>query len=1156
MSIQAANPHINATVTASAGSGKTYMLVTRIVRLLLDGAEPGSILALTFTRKAAAEMQQRLSERLYQLATVNDEKLLELLDALNLSHDYRERARNLYENHQYCDYPVRTLTFHSFCQDLLTRFALEADVPPDFDLLESSELLTLQAREALFSEATLDMQGELAQHLEQLMQLTGGLFNLDKVLNSFLQHRSDWWAYTDTHHNNNETINNNVDYASRRIAQRLELDTDQLDEDLHYAAFFSQSTVEQLKTYAKLLALNPTKTNLQKADRLALSLVSETFDRDSFTEIYDCFIKKDGDARILKDTPTLRKKLGNDSAETLLELHQRIPARILNTLEVLKKIHTYQLNAHWFYCGEKYIEHYQLLKRQQRLLDFTDLEWRSYKLLQSSENALWIQYKLDQRIQHLLIDEFQDTNPTQWQLILPLLEEMAAAESEKNRSVFLVGDEKQSIYSFRRAKPELQQQATDWLTQHLNAQAFPLNKSWRSSQIIIDVVNAVFQQNEFKLKLPAFIEHQTHLQALPGKVEALPLWHMNDLDNKAQGTYCRNPLKQPRAETPGIHQQEAQQIAQHIKQLIKDKTPVVEGRTSRRANYNDIFILVRKRAHVADYERALREAGIAYLGTNKGTFLSCLEIQDMLALLNTLLSPFNNLALAQVLKSPLFSASDEHLQLIAAIKKGNWFERLEHLTNELNDQHPLFRAWHYLNKWRELTGRIPVHDLLDKIFADADVLERYHRSTPEPLQARVASNLTLLLEMALDLDSGRYPSLTHFVFYLRSLQNTQSDAPDEAPMETREPRVKIMTIHASKGLEAPVVYLADTISTSRDKSSLSTLIDWPATDNRPKHFQLMSSVKDRDSISEKLNLQYKDSQQKEDANLLYVAITRARQYLFISGCQPEKGPFTNWYQPVFDALQELTASDLEAPAINHSIIDSSMVYSSIASLSERQQPLSASPEDVQSKEIAFEIDPALTQKISGLSKAQTILAPSYADKLSAQIYHSVKNVEPADEDAQQRGIAIHRLLELLMRDDTLPESVLLQQIANEMQLENNSLLKDWLDIAIKNIRHANLQAVFEPDNSLHIYNECPVQYMHNEQLVSGIIDRLIITQDEVLIVDYKTHKGATPENIKKLSLAYQQQMKLYSSGIEKIWPEKRIKTCLLFTECSELVQMT
>jgi len=1150
MSIQAANPYINATVTASAGSGKTWMLVTRIIRLLLEGAEPGSILALTFTRKAAAEMQQRLSERLYQLATVEPAELARQLKDLGLDTHYELKARNLYEEHQYCDYPVRTLTFHSFCQDLLARFPLEADVPPDFSLLDSAELLIQQAREALFSDAALNMQGELAASLEQLMQLSGGLFNLDKVLNSFLQHRSDWWAYTDNRADNSES---SFDYARQQMVQTLELDTDSLDSAPHFSAFFSDRTIEQLKTYAKLLALNPTKTNLQKADRLACCLATGPFNENSFAEVRICFIKKDGNVFALKDSATLRKKLGDDSADTLLELHELIPARILNTLETLKKIHTCQLNHHWFYCGEKFIEHYQTLKRQQRLLDFTDLEWCSYKLLQNSDNALWIQYKLDQQIQHLLIDEFQDTNPTQWQLILPLLEEMAAAEPEKQRSVFLVGDEKQSIYSFRRAKPELQLRASHWLTEHLNAQVFPLNRSWRSSPAIIHLVNAVFQQDEFKQTLPSFVEHRTHLEHLPGKVEALPLWHMTDLAEPDSGVYCRNPLKQPRPETPGIHQQEAQQIAQHIQQLVNNKTPVTEGNKTRALTCNDIFILLRKRAHVADYERALRDEGIAYLGTNRGTFLSCLEIQDMLALLSTLLTPFNNLALAQVLKSPLFSATDDDLQLIATVRNGNWFERIAQLSESLDEHHPVHRAWHYLTQWRALADRIPVHDLLDKIFSDADVHERYHRSTPEPLQPRVAANLTLFLEMALDLDGGRYPSLMHFLLYLRSLQRTQNDAPDEAPMETREPRVRIMTIHASKGLEAPVVYLADTINTSRDKSSLSTLVDWPVENRQPEHFQLIPSAKQQDNISAKLNQRHKDAQQREDANLLYVAITRARQYLFISGCQPDKGPFTNWYQPVFNALEQLTDNTGDAHLIYQ--------YGESEPLNAET---SSNPDTTEAgdEQPPFEINPALRQKIprqktQHIMASRATLAPSYADTTFQQ---NSLNHGSTDEDAQLRGTAIHRLLELLtscnrhLNSATLKADIL-QQLANEIQPETDLQLENWFDIALQNIKHTNLQAIFSPDNALHVYNECPLQYPYKGQRVYGVIDRLILSEDEAVIVDYKTHASANAENLESLSQHYQQQMKLYSDGVKKLWPDRQVKAYLLFTECMSLFQM-
>jgi len=225
-------------------------------------------LALTFTRKAAAEMQQRLAARLYQLATVDEAALLELLNGLDLDASHIDKARRLYEAHQYSDYPVRTLTFHSFCQDLLSRFPLEANIPPNFDLLESSELLIQQARDALFNDATLDMQGELAQQLQDLMQLAGGLFNLDKVLTSFLQQRSDWWAYTDGQENP-------VKFARQQLAETLDYpaDADPL------SVFFNQHLVDPLQRFAQLLGDSEGQKHLASADRLANWLVEKPVDQ-------------------------------------------------------------------------------------------------------------------------------------------------------------------------------------------------------------------------------------------------------------------------------------------------------------------------------------------------------------------------------------------------------------------------------------------------------------------------------------------------------------------------------------------------------------------------------------------------------------------------------------------------------------------------------------------------------------------------------------------------------------------------------------------------------------------------------------------------------------------------------------------------------------
>jgi len=1142
MTLEAANPNLNATVTASAGSGKTYMLVSRIVRILLHGEEPGGILALTFTRKAAAEMQQRLAERLYELATIEDDELDQQLNQLEVeANDHsRHQARSLYELHQYCDFPVRTQTFHSFCQDILARFPLEADIPPGFDLLESSSLLIQQARNALFNEAALDMEGKLAKNLESLVDVCDGLFNFDRALKSFLDHRSDWWAFT-------EKAEHPCAYATKILKNQLDIKSD-IDP---IEAFFNERTLQQLTTFAPLLAKNPTKTNIQFADKIAVCLTETELNYNVFVQISDCFLTKDRKPRARKDTPTLRKKLAED-CDNFLELVEILPNKILETYDLINKQKTFDLNSLWYLCGERFLHHYQQLKQQLRQLDFTDLEWRTYKLLQHSENSLWIQYKLDQRIDHLLIDEFQDTNPTQWQLILPLLEEMAASELEKPRSIFLVGDEKQSIYSFRRAKPELQDQAAQWLSEHLNAQSFPLNKSWRSSPAIIDSVNAVFQQDEYQQLLPGFKKHETHQEKLPGKVEIFPLLQQEKEDKDEDETkplVLRNPLHEPRTEKTSIYLQEGKKIAERIQQLISSKTAIGEGSSIRAITYDDIFILLRKRSHVAFYETALRQAGIPYLGANKGTLLDCLEIKDMEALLDTLITPFNNLSIAQVLKSPLFDATDNDLMLIAKQKDTPlWIDRIAELHTDLDEQHPIHLAHVYIKRWRSLADKIPVHDLLDRIYSEGNVLARYDAASPDTLKPRVQANLTRFLELALELDSGRYPSLMNFLQHLRSLKALVSDAPDEAPTETSESRVHIMTIHASKGLEAPVVFLADTITSIKDHSSYSVLVDWPVEKSRPEIFQLIPGSNNRDSLSKKHIEKQKFNQDKENANLLYVAITRAKQFLFVSACLPEKKPYLDWYSAIRNSLSTIAKEDDEGK----------LLY---------QEGTIEMAQAVKSQQVKTEIkiDPRLTQGFADLAIKNQIIAPSRTTQndmhgetnfVDSWIRGSDENLLSADEDGKNRGIAIHRCLDLLTRDNPFPEENIKQTLAAELDISvNDALIQQCIEESQQLISNPELKMIFQAENNIETYNELPIQYALGEQLVYGIIDRMLVDANNVLIVDYKSHQHATDENRDQLAENYLQQMQLYTNGIRKVWPDKTVKAALLFTHFSRLHYM-
>ncbi|MFW2374555.1 MAG: UvrD-helicase domain-containing protein [Gammaproteobacteria bacterium] len=1119
MSLEAANPTINASVAASAGSGKTWLLVTRILRLLLEGVDPGGILALTFTRKAAGEMQQRLAERLRELAIVEQEKLDAMLAELGLdaNDELRQKARLLYEQHQYCDYPVRSQTFHSFCQDILSRFPLEADVPPGFDLLESSSLLIEQARDALMTEATLNMDGQLARDLQALLNACNSLSNMQKVLYGFLHQRSDWWAFT-------ETADNPLSYASETLARQLDIEADSNPLD----NFFNPQILEELKEFAGLLAINNTKTNIGFADQIAMSLASEKHNEISFQQIYECFFTKDDKARSRKDGPTLRKKMGDDKADRLFELIHRLTTQLEDTIDRINRLKTCELNRLWYICGQTFVDHYQRLKRQQRLLDFTDLEWRSYQLLQHSENALWVQYKLDQAIEHLLVDEFQDTNPTQWQLILPLLEEIAASSETEPRSIFLVGDEKQSIYSFRRAKPELLSQAAHWLQQHLDARAFPMNKSWRSSPAIIQCVNQVFEQESFKTTLPGFKPHDTHRPELPGKVCLLAINRQPEKNDKAKPVEFRNPLQQPRPDKISLYLSEGKQIADQIQQLVRDQLAIDDGNNAHAIDYNDIFILVRKRSHVAQYERALRYAGIPYLGANKGSFLDCLEIQDMEALLDTLLTPFNNLALAQVLKSPLFSASDDHLMLLAEHNVSPlWLERINNLHSELDIEHPLHRASLCLNRWQSLADKIPVHDLLDRIYSEADVLNRYMQATPDVLKPRVRANLNRFIELALDLDSGRYPSLMHFLQHLRSLKRLADDAPDEAPVETAESRVRIMTIHGSKGLEAPVIFLADTQISAKDTSALTPLIDWPVEQARPQVFQLLPAKSQNNRISQGLLEKQIASQNKEDANLLYVALTRAKQMLFISATEPgDKGQRKDWYGIIKTGLENLAIEQA----------DGSLEYSF-----GKFETAKTSLQPVQTR--TLDIDPRLRTKPEHLPASTSIIAPSNTVQTSDGL--------SGDEDGLTRGIAIHRCLELMTHDPICPDNSIKQILASELSLPlQDPLILQVMDEARTVIENDTLKAIFKPKASILCYNELPVHYQRNHKTVYGIVDRLLVADNEVTLIDYKSHQQVTLDTLQALADTYQQQLQLYADGLKQIWPDKTIRAALLFTHIS------
>lgn len=1178
-SLDACNPELNATVSASAGSGKTWLLITRIVRLLIDGAEPGNIIALTFTRKAAGEMQIRLNERLFEMAIVDDSALEDILQLIGCGIDKNIKtiASGLYEKLMHSLHPIRIQTFHSFCQDILSRFPLEADIPPGFTLLEDTSLLERQALQILFDTAgrqsKLNASYRLSDELNVIMQVCNGPDNTQTALNNFLSHRSDWWAYT-------SHTAKAVDFARDELTRSLQIKNDA--DEKHQGPveqFLNNITTEKLTIFANLLREIKNKTSEKHADSIDLALKSGKDHNAVFALIKSAFIKKDGEILVQgrKLTAALEKKLGTVNADRFIELHIDIAGSIQAVNEQLKRILTLKLNNAWYFAGNQYVEIFQQLKRETRQLDFTDLEWKCYELLQHADNAHWVQYKIDQRIDHLLIDEFQDTNPTQWHLLAPILEEIAANPEQRPRSVFLVGDEKQSIYSFRRANPALQAQASTWLADNLDARATPLDFSRRSSSAIIHCVNQIFEQEAVSSIMTGYITHDTHLNTLPGQVLLCDLFDADedDASDETEPVYFRNPLKQPREVSfKTLRHKEAEYIAKQILQLTDEPSQITDEGIVRPVEFGDIIILTRNRTHIEIYEEALKQHNIAFIGNRKGGLLDNLEIQDLSCLLNTLITPYNNLALAQVLKSPIFSASDEDLVQLAGYTSGqqkniaHWYERLLLLADETGNTEngpvlskALKRAATLLPRWQKLSEQLPVHDCLDKIFSQGNVINRYVAANRKQNKTKVASNCLRFLELSLETDSGRYPSITRFLQNLHHLKNYSSSPPEEPLSQSNESRVRLMTIHGSKGLEAPVVFLADCNSTPSNKNAYASLVRWPADKAKPVNFQLQLSKDNTDQITAKLQQEKLNEQSREELNLLYVAVTRARERLYISGTASGRRQDNSWYQIIADGLKNLDESTTGIDGINGKI------YQHLA----YDQPVTVSSEhDTPPENKAVVIDDRLLKPIATTSTSDTITPSQHTedntDSDDDKIVFKADEPRGVSEEINReiaiwRGTIIHRMIELLCEGDDYPATEqtihsVYQRVKTEVMRQKPAWiehLESCLEEAASTFNHPACEIIFKPANKAQTYNEMPLLYREEQQPIYGIVDRVIKSDDSILIIDYKSHQLDEAETPRDAARQFSAQLTYYRNGIKKLWPGYEIKTGILFTHHKELI---
>ncbi|MBV6476365.1 MAG: ATP-dependent helicase/nuclease subunit A [Rhodocyclaceae bacterium] len=898
---EALEPHQSVVVEACAGSGKTWLLVSRILRLLLDGVAPGGILAITYTRKAAREIEERLFDWLRLLAVGSEDEVRDFLAMRALPPEAAAgaaaRGRGLYEQVLTAQPPLTVSTFHGWFARLVQGAPLASDLA-GFVLHEAGARLQEEVWQLFAAERARRNDGATASLLWLLRH--AGLEATRKLMFRLSDRRAEWHA-----------LAGEGPHAPARALAELR---DGLGVDEAPAAIegllADELFMRKLHDYAAILR----RSDAEGDQQLAAGLEEAFHAADAaprFARIVAVLLTKEGTLRQRKSAKKDQERFGAAAAR-FAELHAWLGERVATTQAARREELAYELNAHVFTAGAAWLEALERYKRERRLMDFADLEWHVSRMLAEESRAAFLQARLDARYRHILLDEFQDTNPLQWQILLAWLAAYDAAEAAKPR-VFIVGDPKQSIYRFRRADPRVFDAAAAFLQSAYGARRLANDATRRNAPRLVEVVNRVFADLPL---FPHFRPHSSVEANLSGRVELLPLCaRERDEGGAPPLSRLRDPLAAPQAVAEdGRRREEAALLASRIAEIV-GRWPVIDKDSGRPrpARYGDIMVLTRRRGVLPEFERALRAAGIPYLSVGRGGLLRTLEAADLTALLRCLVTTADDLALAHALRTPALGASDEDLVRLAERGEANWWQRLQASEADGSASAALVRAARLLASWRAAAAQLPVHDLLDRIYHEGGLPAHYRAAVPAALWPGVAANLEAFIALALRLDAGRYPSLPRFLDELARLgAAADEEAPDEGAIqaEAAGDRVRLLTIHGAKGLEAPVVWLVDAHNTHQPAEAWSLLLDWPPDAEKPSHLSVLGRKEDCGMRRAALTQAEAAFAEREELNLLYVALTRARQYFFASGIAPARAStkISSW-ERIAAALAALGAGD-------------------------------------------------------------------------------------------------------------------------------------------------------------------------------------------------------------------------------------------------------
>ena len=1131
---EAADPRSNVWVSASAGSGKTKVLTDRVLTLLHDGTAPHRILCLTFTKAAAAEMANRVHRELAYWTISDDAELSDRLrrlrgetpDAAQLQDARRLFARVL-------DTPggLKIQTIHSFCESLLGRFPIESGLAPQTQVMDerSAAELMQAARDAVLvaaqrvpalgaalAEVTAQIQeDQFAQLMSEIARDRGRL--------ALLLHRSGGLAGAEA-------------AVFDKFAVKPSETTESVVAEACRESAFKASPLRRVAT---ALLAGTGKTDVASGRALADWLAAEERERAASFEAYlDIFLRKaDRQPRARLATKSVLEAMP-EAGDILLEEAERL----IRCSERLKSVVSARSTAALLRLGAAMLDAYEAAKSAVSRLDYDDLIYGARNLLTGDDMTPWVLFKLDGGLDHILIDESQDTNSDQWEIVRAIADEFFAGEGARDdivRTIFSVGDSKQSIFSFQRADPA----AGELMRAHFQARAEAAEQSWRtirldtsfrSTDVVLSAVDAVFATEPARRGVvPAGQElrHTVHRREAAGRVEVWPLVESVETESAAPWTL---PLERRWTDDP--ESRLAEVVARKIKSWIGSEQ--LSGRDAP-VRAGDIMILVRRRRRIVDrLVRALKEVDVSVAGVDRLVLTQQLAVMDLMALAGFLLLPDDDLTLAAVLKGPLVGFDDDDLYRLAS-RRGDlslWQRMVA--ASETDQRVAAARRW--LGDLLARVDFVPPYELFAGVLTQPSVQDNSGRQAMlSRLGAEAEDPLDEFLNLALAYERTATPSLQGFMHWVAA---EETEVKRDLEQGDRD-EVRVMTVHGAKGLQAPIVILADTVSSPQAGASGRPSIFWSGgiplwAPRRASECTLVRHAREAAGQAD----------MEEYNRLLYVAMTRAEDRLYIVGAKGRSEPPDDcWYNMVVHGLARVGAAE-----------DFDFTEMAAGGWSGGGYVLSSETE-----EFPDSLKPVIEETREAEEPAGWMLLPPPEEPTPpTPLAPSRPSIEdppvrsPISERGNsrfRRGLLVHRLLELLpeVAPDRRRETCL-GYLARPLHALEPEAQAELADEVMNVLEHPEFGSIFGVDSRAEVALAGAIPLGGQIEIVSGQVDRMVVTERDVFVVDYKTMRPV-PTSASVVPTAYLRQLAIYRALLRGVWPDREFRGALLWTEGPSLM---